>query len=234
MPCDKKIVVLTGAGISAESGLATFRASDGLWENHRVEDVATPEAYVRDPALVHQFYNMRRRQLLDKAVKPNEAHIALAELQKTSGISLTIITQNIDNLHERAGADVLHMHGELLKMLCNHCGEVMTWMDDCFPDSECPSCHEAGFLRPDIVWFGEIPYYMDEAVRSLQEADIFVAIGTSGKVYPAAGFVQMASSAGAKCVEINLEPSGSQLYFDEGFYGEAGVQVPRWVKAVLA
>lgn len=230
----KKIVVLTGAGISAESGLATFRAHDGLWEDHRVEDVATPEAFRRNPGLVHNFYNARRRQLFDPAVQPNSAHLALTKLHEASNISLTLITQNVDNLHERAGTPTLHMHGELLKMYCGSCHSIFDWQDDCSPDSACPDCGEIGVLRPDIVWFGEMPYFLDKAAEALDQADIFVAIGTSGLVYPAAGFVQLAKEGGATCVEINLAPSSSAEIFDCGYYGEAGVQVPRWVEAVLA
>ncbi|MBV7434252.1 NAD-dependent protein deacylase [Cardiobacteriaceae bacterium TAE3-ERU3] len=234
--CDavKNIVVLTGAGISAESGLATFRSSDGLWENHRVEDVATPEGYMRDPQLVHNFYNARRRQLFDPSVQPNAAHLALTKLQNASHVSLTLITQNVDNLHERAGATTLHMHGELLKMYCSSCDSVFDWREDCSPDVACPKCGALRALRPDIVWFGEIPYFLDQASEALQHADIFAAIGTSGVVYPAAGFAQLAKEAGALCVEINLAPSGSAARFDQGYYGKAGVQVPRWVEAVLA
>lgn len=224
------IVILTGAGISQESGIRTFRAADGLWEEHRIEDVATPQAFARDPALVHRFYNARRRQLFSGNVQANAAHIALAELQSAWPDHVTLITQNIDNLHERAGSDVIHMHGELNKLFCLHCDHIHTTQDDCFPETPCPHCRHTGTLRPDIVWFGEMPYHMPRIEKALRQADIFVAIGTSGQVYPAAGFVQLAKQAGAKTVEINLEPTGAA--FDEGHYGKATLEVPRFVQAV--
>ena len=189
---------------------------------------------MRDPQLVHNFYNARRRQLFDPSVQPNAAHLALTELQNAAQVSLTLITQNVDNLHERAGTTTLHMHGELLKMYCSSCDGVFDWQEDCSPDVACPECGALGALRPDIVWFGEIPYFLDQASEALRHADIFAAIGTAGLVYPAAGFAHLAKEAGALCVEINLAPSGSAARFDQGYYGEAGVQVPRWVEAVLA
>lgn len=228
------IVVLTGAGISAESGIATFRASDGLWENHRVEDVATPEGYRRNPTLVQRFYNARRRRLFDADVAPNPAHWALAKLAHAPQVKLTLITQNVDNLHERAGSPVLHMHGELLRVRCTACARDFHWEQDCQVETPCPACAQTATLRPDIVWFGEMPYFLGAAEKALAEADIFAAIGTSGVVYPAAGFVDLARRAGAQCVEINLQPSGRAAPFTQGYYGTAGTQVPRWVEAVLA
>lgn len=228
----QNIVILTGAGISQESGIRTFRASDGLWEEHRIEDVATPEAFARDPALVHRFYNARRTQLFSGEVRENAAHRALVGLQAAWPGHVTLVTQNIDDLHERAGSTVIHMHGELNKLFCLHCDGVMVSERDCFPDTPCPHCRTRGSLRPDIVWFGEIPYHMNTIEKALRQAELFAAIGTSGQVYPAAGFVRLAKQAGAKTVEINLEPTGAA--FDEGYYGKATIEVPRFVQAVLA
>ncbi len=232
---DKRIVILTGAGISAESGIKTFRASDGLWENHRVEDVATPEGFLRNPKLVYQFYNQRRQQLLVPEIKPNAAHLALARLQRELGKErVTIVTQNVDNLHERAGAEVIHMHGSLQQVFCQHCYRVSNWLNDCDETSACPGCGYVGLLRPHIVWFGEIPLFMDVIEERLQRATHFVAIGTSGAVYPAAEFVRIAQNYGAKTIEINLAPSVNAMLFAQGYYGEATLEVPRWVNAVLA
>jgi NAD-dependent deacetylase len=227
------IVILTGSGISAESGLATFRGPEGLWEGHRVEDVATPEAFRRDPALVQDFYDQRRAKL--KTVEPNAAHEALARLDAEWPGGLLIVTQNVDDLHERAGARrVLHMHGELKSAWCRACGTRMRWEEDLGHHPACPSCGAAGRLRPDIVWFGEMPYEMERIDRALMDADLFVSIGTSGAVYPAAGFVQTARYAGARTLEINLEPSLGSLYFHESRTGRAGTLVPEWVEEVLA
>jgi len=229
----RNIVVLTGAGISAESGLATFRGPDGLWEGHRVEDVATPEAFRRDPALVQAFYDARRERL--KSVEPNAAHRALARVDAEWPGELLIVTQNVDDLHERAGARrLLHMHGELKSAWCLACDARMPWEGELSSGPLCPSCGEAGRLRPDIVWFGEMPYEMERIDRALLDCDLFVSIGTSGAVYPAAGFVQTARYAGARTLEINLEPSLGSVYFDEARTGPAGVLVPEWVEEVLA
>ena len=229
----RNIVILTGAGVSAESGLATFRGPDGLWEGHRVEDVATPEAFVRDPALVHQFYDARRARLGE--VKPNAAHHALARLDAEWPGELLIVTQNVDDLHERAGAKrLLHMHGELSRGWCLRCNERFGWAGAMGEGAACPSCETEGMVRPDIVWFGEMPYEMERIDEALMNADLFVSIGTSGAVYPAAGFVQTARYCGARTVEINLEPSQGSLFFDERRYGQAGVEVPKWVEEVLA
>ena len=227
-----RIVILTGAGISQESGIRTFRASDGLWEDHRIEDVATPEAFARNPALVHRFYNARRAQLFSGEVHENAAHLALARLQRALPDEVMLITQNVDDLHERAGSSVIHMHGELDKLFCLYCDALLQTQDDCFPETLCPNCGKSGGLRPDIVWFGEMPYHMDRIDKALRRAELFVAIGTSGQVYPAAGFVHRAREAGAKTVEINLERTGA--HFDEGYYGKATTEVPRFVEAVLA
>lgn len=228
------VVVLTGAGISAESGIRTFRAADGLWEEHRVEDVATPEGFQRDPALVQAFYNARRRQLQQPEIGPNQAHLALAELEAALGDNLTLVTQNIDNLHERAGSRrIIHMHGELLKMRCTQSGQIVDWQDDAREDERCHCCQFPARLRPHVVWFGEMPLEMDKIYDALARADIFAAIGTSGNVYPAAGFVHEARLQGAHTVELNLEPSLVQNEFAEHRYGLASDVVPGWVADVL-
>ena len=232
MPDVRNIVILTGAGISADSGLATFRGADGLWEGHRVEDVATPEAYRRDPALVHQFYDARRARLGE--VEPNAAHEALARLGAKWPGELLIVTQNVDDLHERAGAKrLLHMHGELAKGWCLACDDRFGWTGPMGEGASCPSCQVTGQVRPDIVWFGEMPYEMERIDSALQTADLFVSIGTSGAVYPAAGYVQTARHCGARTLEINLEPSIGSYLFDESRIGKAGDLVPAWVDELL-
>lgn len=225
------IVILTGAGLSAESGLNTFRGADGLWEGHRVEDVATPEAFERDPTLVQKFYDARRAAL--KAVEPNAAHEALARLDAEWPGELLIITQNVDDLHERAGARrLLHMHGELQRAWCRACDQRVTSPDTLLDAPACPSC-DANALRPDIVWFGEIPYGMERIEAALMDCDLFVSIGTSGAVYPAAGFVQSARYRGARTLEMNLEPSQGSIFFDESRMGKATVEVTKWVEEIL-
>ena len=229
----RNIVILTGAGVSAESGIATFRAADGLWEDHRVEDVATPKGFARDPALVQRFYDARRARL--KEVAPNPAHEALARLDSEWSGDLLIITQNVDDLHERAGARrLLHMHGELKSAWCLACDKRSAWHEPLGDAPACPRCDARGQLRPDIVWFGEMPYEMDRIDRALMAADLFVSIGTSGAVYPAAGFVQTARYCGARTVEINLEPSQGSAYFDETRLGKAGDLVPALVTDLLS
>ena len=235
MAMSEPIVVLTGAGVSAESGIRTFRASDGLWEDHRVEDVATPEGFASDPLLVHRFYNERRRQLRDPSVRPNPAHEALARLEREYDGDVLVVTQNIDDLHERAGSrNVVHMHGELLKARCAGCGAVVAAVGDLGPTDSCEACGALGAMRPHVVWFGEIPLLMDEIYSAIQRCGTFVAIGTSGLVYPAAGFVQVAGLAGAHTVEINLTTSYVTSVFDEVVTGPAGEQVPAWVERLLA
>lgn len=225
------IVVLTGAGVSAESGIRTFRASDGLWENHPVEDVATPEGYARNPALVQRFYNDRRRQL--RSVEPNKAHRALAEFERKFSGDFLLVTQNVDDLHERAGSqNLIHMHGELLKIQCQDSGSIFQWDQDVSLETQCECCGVAGNLRPHIVWFGEMPLQMDEIYHALSRCDLFVSIGTSGNVYPAAGFFQEAASAGAKTVELNLEPGNHGSMFDEQYYGPATEVVDRFFSSV--
>ena len=226
------IVVLTGAGISAGSGLATFRGPDGLWEGHRVEDVCTPEALARDPQTVLRFYDERRAALA--TVVPNPAHDALARLDREWDGGLLIVTQNVDNLHERAGAArMLHIHGELLSALCRECGERERFEGAMLGGTICAACGAGDRLRPDIVFFGEIPYEMERIEAALMAADLFVSIGTSGAVYPAAGFVRLARTAGARTLELNLEPSEGSLFFDERRYGPASLLVPAWVEEVL-
>ena len=226
-----KVVVLTGAGISAESGLPTFRDADGLWEGHRVEDVATPEAYDAEPALVHAFYDARRRALA--GVEPNVAHRALAGLEQRLGDDWLLVTQNIDDLHERAGSRrVLHMHGELRSALCRACGARAAWLDDLADRPGCPECG-ARELRPDVVWFGEVPHRMEEIEEAVATADLFVSIGTSGAVYPAAGFVQLAAAYGARTLELNLLPSIGSPLFDESRQGPATLLVPAWAEELL-
>jgi NAD-dependent deacetylase len=230
------IFVLTGAGLSAESGLGTFRDTDGIWAKFRVEDYATPEAFERNPLKVLDFYNTRRRGLM--AAQPNAAHDALAALQLGWGRrngSVTLCTQNIDDLLEQAGAvEVIHMHGELKKALCLHCDARSPCESDITVDQKCLVCGEAGGMRPDVVWFGEMPYHMDEIHERLRFADLFVAIGTSGSVYPAAGFVQAARAAGIPTLEINLEPPENATAFHAARYGFATQEVPVWVAEMFA
>ena len=227
------IVILTGAGVSAESGVATFRGPDGLWEGHRVEDVATPEAFRRDPALVHAFYDARRAKL--GTVQPNAAHKALAKLDTEWPGELLLVTQNVDDLHERAGSKrLVHMHGELTRGWCLACGARFPWTRSMGEGATCPTCHVEGRIRPDIVWFGEMPYEMERIDDALQRCDLFVSIGTSGAVYPAAGYVQTARYCGARCIEINLEPSQGSVFFHESRIGRAGELVPQWVEEILA
>lgn len=237
MPRAPNIVILTGAGVSAESGVPTFRAADGLWEGHRVEDVATPEAFRRNPHLVQRFYD-DRRAFLGK-VQPNAAHVALARLDaawpKGDRGELLLVTQNVDDLHDRAGSNrLLHMHGELLSALCTACGVARPWHGPLLEPHSCPACTRPGSLRPDIVWFGEMPYHMDTILKAISRCDLFVSIGTSGAVYPAAGFVAQAREAGADTLELNLEPSAGTPMFAEARQGPAGTLVPAWVDELLA
>jgi NAD-dependent deacetylase len=229
------LVILSGAGISAESGLATFRDTDGLWSKVRIEDVATPEAFARNPARVQDFYNARRRQLKDPSVAPNAAHLALADLERRWPGPFLLVTQNVDGLHRRAGSRrMLAMHGELASRLCQACEDRNPWHDDLDPSMICPRCQRAGTLRPDIVWFGEIPYGMAEIEKALSTARLFVSIGTSGQVYPAAGFARLAQRSGALTLELNLEPSEGGQRFHQRRYGPATEIVPEFVAAALA
>jgi NAD-dependent deacetylase len=231
------IVILTGAGVSAESGIDTFRSAGGLWEQHRVEDVATPEGFARDPDLVLRFYDMRRAAIQEK--QPNPAHEALARLDSDWDGELLIVTQNVDDLHERAGAQiglengrVLHMHGTHLNAWCTACGVRSPWRGPLIDRPPCPACDERA-LRPDVVWFGEMPYEMDRIHAALREADLFVSIGTSGAVYPAAGFVRDARECGARTLELNLERSQGSRWFDDSRLGPASELVPAWVDEML-
>ena len=229
----RSIVVLTGAGISQESGLKTFRGHDGLWEGHRVEDVATPEAFNANPELVLDFYNKRRRQLLSGEVHPNKAHLALAEFEEKSKTSFLLVTQNVDNLHERAGSEnILHMHGELLEARSIRTGEVFRWEQDLFLDTPHPKDPKhKGDLRPNIVWFGEMPLYMNKIEQALMSCDLFIAIGTSGLVYPAAGFVQMTPPT-CRTVEINIEETEVGSLFKERIIGPASEVVPEFLSSI--
>ena len=230
------IVILTGAGISAESGLGTFRDENGIWTKYPLEDLATPEGFARNPAFVQSFYNARRAQL--KTAQFNPAHKALADLERElvrASIPFTLVTQNVDNLHQKAGSlNVLPMHGELTKISCMACQSVCHWPDDVTTETVCPTCEAKGLMRPHVVWFGEMPLHMDEIEARLGHASLFVSIGTSGNVYPAAGFVQMARMAGAWTVELNLEPSEGARLFDEGQYGLASEIVPAWAETIMA
>jgi NAD-dependent deacetylase len=232
---EHNIVILTGAGISKESGLDTFRDTDGIWAKVRLEDVATPEALVRDPAKVHAFYNARRRGLLSAKVAPNAAHAALARLEAEWAGEVLLVTQNIDNLHERAGSrKLLHMHGELLKGRCQSCQAVSPWREDMDLASACPACGQAGGMRVHVVWVGEMPFEMERIYAALASCGLFLSIGTSGNVYPAAGFVQEARMNGrAHAVELNLEPSEGHSLFEERIYGPAGEVVPAYVARLL-
>jgi NAD-dependent deacetylase len=232
MPTAPNIVILTGAGISAESGVPTFRDSNGLWEHHRIEDVASPEGFGRNRALVHRFYNMRRAALA--TVQPNPAHVALAKLQREYSGRVTLITQNVDDLHERGGSpEVIHMHGELLKARCAHCDDVISWDKDLNETLQCGACRRTGWMRPHIVWFGEVPMHMEEIHEVLSKVEIFVAIGTSGHVYPAAGFVEVANRVGARTVEVNMDMTAMSDVFQDHRVGKAGIKVPALVEELL-
>jgi NAD-dependent deacetylase len=229
-----RIVILTGAGISRESGLHTFRDPEGIWARHRIEDVATPEAFARNPALVQGFYNARRAQLRDPSVHPNAAHEALAELDARWPGDLLLVTQNVDNLHDRAGSRrLVHMHGEMAKARCLRCGAVSAAEGDLSAETPCPACGSTGGMRPHVVWFGEMPLEMERIGEALEACDLFVSIGTSGAVYPAAGFVQEVRHH-ADTLELNLEPSGGSHLFDEARHGPATQLVPAFVKDLLA
>jgi NAD-dependent deacetylase len=230
------IVVLTGAGISVDSGLPSFRGAGGLWEGWRLEDVATPEAFGRQPAVVQRFYDQRRRQLLDGAIEPNAAHLALAELERRWPDRVLVVTQNIDDLHERAGTrNLIHMHGELLKARCRTCARVVAWRDDLAVDHRCPACGGESTLRPHVVWFGELPLQPDAIYEALAGCALFVAIGSSGQVHPASGFVEAVRAEGrAHTVQLNLESNAFSSRFEEHRQGRAAELVPRFVAELLA
>ncbi|WP_022728456.1 Sir2 family NAD+-dependent deacetylase [Fodinicurvata sediminis] len=230
-----KIVILTGAGVSRESGLNTFRDADGIWAQVRIEDVATPEAFARDPEGVQAFYNARRQGLRAAEIQPNAAHLALAELESDWPGEVLLVTQNIDDLHERAGSrNLIHMHGELFKARCEDCGSIHEWRGDLEVTSPCPACGDSGNLRPHVVWFGEMPFEMDRIAAELESCDLFLSVGTSGSVYPAAGFVQEVRMAGrGHTVELNLEPSEGRDLFHEHHHGPASEVVPDYVHSLL-
>ena len=232
---DNNIVILTGAGVSRESGLDTFRDADGIWSKVRLEDVATPEAFHSDPARVHDFYNLRRARLQAGEINPNPAHRALARLEENWPGEFLLITQNVDNLHERAGSRrILHMHGELMKARCELCQVILPWSGPLTVASLCPACRYEGKMRPHVVWFGEVPFELGRIYAALDRATIFISVGTSGQVYPAAGFVNHAKSKkAARCIELNLEPTQGHSVFDEGHYGPASKIVPEFVHHLL-
>jgi NAD-dependent deacetylase len=232
MPRYHRILILTGSGVSAESGVATFRDKDGIWSKYDYREVATPEGFARNPALVHEFYNQRRRA--HKTIAPNAAHHALARLEREHQGDVFLITQNVDALHEAAGStNLIHMHGELMKALCAHCLTRHAWVEDLSVGTICPACGKAGGMRPDVVWFGEMPYHMERIAALLAAADLFISIGTSGSVYPAAGFVAEARARGAYTVELNLEPSEGASLFAEAMHGPATQAVPAYVARLL-
>lgn len=226
------ILVLTGAGISAESGLATFRGSNGLWNGHKVEDVATIDAFERNPEYVHRFYNELKPAISE--AKPNPAHLALAKLEKEYTGRVDIITQNVDTLHEKAGNNnVWHIHGQIDQAVCLNCGEVVETWGEMNSQSICPKCHLQGKLKPNIVFFGEQLLYMDHVEKLLRQCDLFLSVGTSGVVYPAAGFVQIAKLNGADTYEFNLEPSANSYLFDHHSYGLSGTTLPPFVNELI-
>lgn len=231
----QSIVILTGAGISKESGLDTFRDADGIWAKVRLEDVATPEGFERNPRMVQDFYNSRRHQLAESDILPNAGHEALARLEKEWPGDVLIVTQNIDNLHERAGSrNVLHMHGELLKVRCGRCSNQFQWVTDLHVEEACPACGETDGMRPHVVWFGEMPLEMDRIYATLERCALFMSIGTSGNVYPAAGFVShVRQCADAHTIELNLEPSEGATFFAQALYGPATEVVPTYVEKIL-
>ena len=228
----RRMVILTGAGVSAESGLGTFRDKDGLWTKYDLSEVATPEGFAANPHKVHEFYNARRQNL--QQTKPNAAHHALSRLERYCGADFLLVTQNVDNLHEQAGSrNLIHMHGELNKIRCQCCGHKMPWTGDLAVSTTCTACAETGGLRPHIVWFGEMPFGMDAITQALSSCDLFISIGTSGSVYPANSFVDTARRAGAHTIELNLEPSEGQSMFAEIHYGPATKLVPEYVERLL-
>ncbi|MDI1311277.1 NAD-dependent deacylase [Prosthecobacter sp.] len=234
MSAGQNIVVLTGAGMSAESGVPTFRGVDGLWEGHRIEEVASPEGFARDPELVHHFYNLRRAAL--NTVEPNAGHLALVKLEREWRGKFLLVTQNVDDLHERAGSEkLIHMHGELRKARCECCGAVLSWTQELSSGTRCRACGEIGGLRPHIVWFGEFPFEMETIMSALEGADVFLCIGTSGVVYPAAGFAQqVASHSNCRLIEINIERTEISRHFHEHIVGPVSAELPKLVERLLS
>lgn len=228
----QNIVILTGAGISAESGLATFRASNGLWNNHRVEDVATVEAFERNPAYVHEFYNELKKELVK--AQPNPAHFAITKLQREYDAEISIVTQNVDTLHEKAGSkNICHIHGQINQALCLNCGHILETFGDVDTETVCPHCKIVGMMKPNIVFFGENLLCMNKVDRLLSGCDLFLSVGTSGVVFPAASFVQIAKYNGAQTYEFNLEPTSNNFYFDRHIFGPAGTTLPAFVDELL-
>ena len=228
----KNIVILTGAGISAESGLATFRSTNGLWNNHKVEDVATVEAFFKNPDYVHQFYNEMRPELYN--AKPNAAHLAITKLQQEYPAQISVVTQNVDTLHEKAGSkNIYHIHGQINQIVCLNCGHVFETWGDVSAEDKCEHCAIMGMLKPNIVFFGENLLCMDKVDKLLQTCDLFLSIGTSGVVYPAAGFVQIAKMFGADTFEFNMEETSNNRLFDEHIYGPAGKTLPQFIDELI-
>ncbi|MCQ2741508.1 MAG: NAD-dependent deacylase [Alphaproteobacteria bacterium] len=228
----KNVFILTGAGISAESGLATFRASNGLWNNHKVEDVATIEAFERNPAYVHDFYNELKKELVK--AKPNPAHVAITRLQNEYPANINVITQNVDTLHEKAGnKNIYHIHGQINQAVCLNCGHVLETFDDVDTETICPNCNISGMMKPNIVFFGENLLCMDKVDDLLRHCDMFLSVGTSGVVFPVAAFVQTAKYYGAATFEFNLEPTSNNFYFDKHIFGPAGTTLPAFVDEMI-
>lgn len=229
----KNIVILTGAGISAESGLATFRSSNGLWNNHRVEDVASIEGFERNPELVHDFYNNLKEEI--QQAKPNAAHLAITELQQKYPAKISIITQNVDTLHEKAdNQNVYHIHGQINQAVCLNCGHILETFGDVTTETFCENCQTTGMMKPNIVFFGEQLLCMDEVEKLLRTCDLFISVGTSGVVFPAAAFVQTTKYYGAETYEFTLETTSNNFYFDHHIYGKAGETLPKFVDELLA
>ena len=232
MPKYQNIVILTGAGISAESGLATFRSSNGLWNNHPVEDVATVEGFQRNPAYVHDFYNELKKELVK--AKPNPAHLAITKLQKEYPAQISIVTQNVDTLHEKAeNSDIYHIHGQINQAVCQNCGHIIETFGDVDTQTICPNCQVMGMMKPNIVFFGENLLCMDKVDSLLRTCDLFLSIGTSGVVFPAAAFVQIAKINGAHTIEFNLEPTSNNYYFDQHIFGKAGTTLPAFIDELI-
>jgi len=228
----KNILILTGAGISAESGLATFRSSNGLWNNHKVDDVASIEGFERNPALVHDFYNNMKTEIYQAPI--NAAHLAITRLQREYQAEVNVVTQNIDTLHEKAeNINVYHIHGQINQAVCRNCGHVLETWGDVDTETTCPNCNILGMMKPNIVFFGESLLCMDKVEDLLRKCDLFISIGTSGVVYPAAGFVQTAKYYGADTIEFTLEPTANNYLFDRHVYGKAGETFPQFVDALI-
>ena len=231
----KKIFVLSGAGVSKESGIKTFRESDGLWENYKIEDVCTPQAFLTNPELVNNFYNDRKKQMNDPKIKPNNAHIFISKLEEKFFNNFMLVTQNIDNLHEKAGSKkVYHMHGSLEKKICMLCNYTSRFDKDISTEQICENCNEKGKVRVDVVWFGEMPKYLDKIYDFLEKVDIFISVGTSSLVYPAAGFIDYVKlrNKNAKLIEFNIEKTSKSILFDQVYIGKASTTIPKFVNSL--